>query len=620
MEKPTLWKRIKTPPRLPAKWSWAVTLALLLLAAIGLTCLCLIIGTLDFRRDRFLAYMDDPLLLLLNFAPVFLTLFLCYLLDNKAWIAYVTTGLIFLLISFTNYYKVMLRGEPFTFSDFTLVKEGAGIAGNYKFPLPNWFYISVALLIGGALVLGRYGRAKFSEKKGWMRLILLLLVIALGAGAWFTWYRDTDRYDQMLYVNEGTFNVWKDVDNYASKGVIYSFMNSVSEAFPAAPEGYSDEKAIEILSRYDNLSIPEDQKVNVVVTMLESFSDLSMFDELTFTADPYEAWHALEAESYTGLLISDTIGGGTNNAERSFLTGFTYPHPSYRGMTNSFVHCFRAMDYQTDGAHPGYDWFYSRKDVNDRLGFERYLLKENFWNKETDVEHAMDDVFFPTMRRVYEEEAMDGQPYFSFSVSYQNHSPYNTESLDGGEYLSHDKLNDEAYYLINNYLNGVKDTGDRLGAYVDSFRNDAEPVVLLFFGDHKAAFGNANCYYEDLGLNAQIYTPAGCWDMYTTPYLIWANDAAKEILGDRFHGTGDTISPAFLMAELFEVCGWEGNAWMQYQREVAEVLPVIHCDFMFMEKGKLTYELSEAAQAVYDEFQIVQYYMRDEYIRYYTNS
>ena len=53
-------------------------------------------------------------------------------------------------------------------------------------------------------------------------------------------------------------------------------------------------------------------------------------------------------------------------------------------------------------------------------------------------------------------------------------------------------------------------------------------MVMLFFGDHKATFGNANCYYEDMGINAQIYTPEGCWDLFTTPYLIWANDAAKQ--------------------------------------------------------------------------------------------
>ncbi len=165
MKKRNFWQRIKTPPKLPTAWSWVVTLGLLLVAAVGLTCLCLVIGTVNFQWIRFRAYLDDPQILLFNFAPIFLSLFLCYVLDNKAWVAYVTTGLLFVLISFANYYKVMLRGEVFTFSDFTLVKEGAGIAGNYQFPLPIWVFIAIGLLLGGALVLARYGRARFTKKK-----------------------------------------------------------------------------------------------------------------------------------------------------------------------------------------------------------------------------------------------------------------------------------------------------------------------------------------------------------------------------------------------------------------------------------------------------------------------
>ena len=616
MEKRSVWQRIKTPPQLPAKWSWAVTLGLLLFSAVGLTCLCLVISTQNFQWDRFSSYWDDPQVLLLNFTPIFLCLLLFYVSDNRAWVAYLTTGTLFVLLSFINYYKVVLRGESFAFSDFYLVKEGTGIAGQYEFPLPVWLFIAIGLLIGGALVLARYGRARFPKKLRWLRLLLLILIVALAVGAWLNWYQDDFLYEELFLVNEGPFQVWKSVDNYAAKGFVYSFIRSIAEAFPPAPEGYSSEKAIEILSQYDNIAIPAEQKVNVVVTMLESFSDLSMFDSIPFTADPYEAWHALEKESYTGLLITDTVGGGTDNAERSFLTGFTYPLPSFRGMTNSYVHLFRAMDYQTDGGHPGYEWFYDRKEVNRRLGFERYLLKETFWDDISEEEYVMDKDFFPALRRVYEEETADGKPYFSFSVSYQNHSPYNTTSLDGGEFVSGKGLNEEAYYLINNYLNGIQDTAQQVSAYVDRFREDKEPVVMLFFGDHKPTFGNANCYYETMGLNSQIYTPEGCWDIFTTPYLIWANDAAKEILGDKFRGTGDTLSPAFLMAELFEVCGWQGNNWMQYQREVAKAVPVFHGDFIFMENGKLTRELSEAGQAVYDEFQIVQYYLQDEYIRY----
>lgn len=91
---------------------------------------------------------------------------------------------------------------------------------------------------------------------------------------------------------------------------------------PQKPDGYSARKAEDLLSAYPEADIPEGQRVNVIATMLESFSDLSVFGTVSdrFVQDPYADFHALQAESYTGTLISDTIGGGTINAERAFLT------------------------------------------------------------------------------------------------------------------------------------------------------------------------------------------------------------------------------------------------------------------------------------------------------------
>ena len=84
---------------------------------------------------------------------------------------------------------------------------------------------------------------------------------------------------------------------------------------------------------------------------------------------------------------------------------------------------------------------------------------------------------------------------------------------------------------MNNYLGSVASTGKQLAAYVDSFRDDPEPVVLVFFGDHKPTLGAGNSFYEELGVNVQEGTAEGFYNLYTTPYLIWTNDAAKAVLG-----------------------------------------------------------------------------------------
>lgn len=602
------WSYLKNPKGASSKTHWFVTVGLLLCAIIATHLLCQMVSTLDMSRPRFSSYFHFPTIFLLNLLPVALLIVFTYFLTNRAWLAFLIPTPIFVIICFVNYFKVALRGDPFRAVDIMTAGEGLGIVGQYELVFPWVFFAAIFLWIGITLLLWRYAKFRIPKKCWYIRVIAIVLCIALGAFAWCAWYTDDELYDSQN--NGSLFNLWRDAENYASHGSLYAFIHSISDAIVRPPEGYSEEKAKQILSEFTDTDIPENEKVNIVVTMLESFSDLSKLEEINFTADPYEMYHELLEECYTGNLISDSIGGETINAERAFLTGFTFPQPSYNSDSNSFVRYFRSQGYQTDGSHPGHDWFYNRQNISRCLGFDRYLFMENHYQKLTNSEYALDDVLFPELARIYDTESADGQPYFTFTVSYQNHSPYENTHLQGAEYVSHEGISDEAYYLVNNYLNGVNDTIRHVANYIDSFRDNEEPVVLLFFGDHKPTFGAGNCYYEEMGVNAQDLSPEGCENLYTTPYFIWANDAAKEVLELDFSTPGRTISPAFLMAELFDVCGWEGPAWMQYQREARETIPVLHRDRIFMVDGSLTDTLTAEAKAVYKEFAIVQYYER----------
>ncbi len=598
------------PPELSGRVRLALTIGLLCLAAVCLTALTLMLSTLDFSRGRFSSYFHEPAIWLLNLLPIFLLMTLCYFATNRAWLAFLLPAALLFVMCFINYFKVALRGDPFVAADVLLVGEAAGVVSDYTLKLPLWFFLALTAILAGTLTLFYLAREKVAKKLWWVRVLACLGCLGALLGAWGLWYSDTGLYNAQE--NHSLFNAWKDAEEYASHGFVYSFFHSFTEVLPGEPDGYSEEEAEKLLSPYRDEAIPENQRINVVVTMLESFSDLSQFGCLSFTQDPYSAFHALEAESYHGYLLTDTIGGGTINAERSFLTGFTYPQPYYRGETNSFVRYFTALGYRTDGSHPGDDWFYSRQSINARLGFERYLFMQNHYSALNDEEHTSDAALFPELRRIYTEQTASGEPYFSFSVTYQNHSPYPVDALTGGEYLPQGDLPDEAYFEINNYLAGVADTGRQLASYVDSFRDDTQPVVLVFFGDHKPSFGVGNRYYEALGINAQEGSPEGCLNLYSTPYLIWANDAAKALLGKDFSGEGRMISPAFLMAELFDCCGWQGPAWMQYQRQTAQTVPVMHQRKLFSENGVMTDCLSKEAQQVYRSFEIVQYYMRTQ--------
>ena len=120
-----------------------------------------------------------------------------------------------------------------------------------------------------------------------------------------------------------------------------------------------------------------------------------------------------------------------------------------------------------------------------------------------------------------------------------------------------------------------------------------------------------------MGVNVLEGTAEGCRNLYSTPYLIWANDAAKELLGSDFTGQGEMISPCYLMSVLFDQCGWEGPAWMQLQRQVREVCPVMHQDTMYLsDSGVLTDSLPASAVQAHHDYAVAEYYLRKTLVTY----
>ena len=608
-------KKEKKFLQLSPRMSWVATVLLFLFALMGIHLLCQMIGTLEFNRWRFTSYFHHPTIFFLNLLPVAVLMFFFYFVSNRAWVSYLITGTIAMGMEYVNYFKVAYRGDPFVAEDIFLFSEAANVVTELNVEIPTWFWFSIFLLIAGTVVLFFLGRAKIPKKLWWLRVAGAVLCIGFAFLSWKVWYTDMNLYN--IQLNYDDFSGSRDSEYQASHGFFWSFMRSVYLAIPTPPEGYTDEEAEELLGAYEDVAIPEAERVNIVGVMFESFSDFSQLEGVEFVKDPYETFHALQEECYHGSLIADTIGGGTVNTERGFLTGFSYPQPSYRVPTSSYVHYLKSLGYTAEGGHPGNDWFYNRRNVNAYLGFDSYLFIENHYETLSPQKpHADDNVVLPDVRRIYEEKAAEEAPYFSFTVTFQNHTPYIAQYLVGEEYVKQGELSVENYYQLNNYLHGVADTAEQMAAFVDSFRNDTEPVVLILFGDHKPTLGVDNACYAELGLDISETTNDGCRNLYEAPYLIWANDAAKAILGDNFHGEGRTLSPCFLMSELFDVCGWTGPAWMQYQRSFRDEVSVMQKDTMYLYEGVLHYALPDEVVVRMRQYNRVEYYVRHELYAY----
>ena len=580
------------------------TMAMLLFSGASLGLISLYFATGSHGLPLFRFYLTQPTVLVLNLLPFVLLNLLLFALFNRAWAAFALNGAVCLFFSWAQYWKLMGRNDPIYAEDLTIISEAAQMAGQYvQF---TWqIGLSAAIFLAGIGVLllfrGRIRKRSF-------RLGLAAALVALCAWLYPNFYADEATYNAMTVWPQ--VNQWFDTNRYISRGGIYPFLHSIPDAIPTPPEGYDAAETETALSAYPSDDIPEAEKVSIIVTQLEAFTDFSEHTDRITGADPYAVYHEVLAESYHGTLLPNVFSGGTIDTERCVLTGFSVLE-SFRRPSWSYARYFADQGYTITGSHAGYEAFYNRLNVNANLGIPDFRFIEEYY--ENYVQGIPMDEYYLTDVAEHTLAAMAEGPVFSFNVTYQNHGPYSAEVQQFQEvYVPKDGLSDSDWHIVNNYLAGVEDTANRMAAMLDTFRNVEEPVILVFYGDHKPWLGEQSVTYGALGIDISFQDDESFYNYYATDYLIWANDAAKAALGCDFVGQGPDISPCFLMNVLFEQCGWEGPGFQKLTDEVLAQVPMLHTTGRYLVDGAITTDLSEPRQALVDQMTNAQYYLAQD--------
>ena len=575
-------------PRRAAFWLWNGLL--MLGAALALGLLCLMLAPAQYGWELFYDYFAHPALVALNLLPPVVLMALLFGLTGRAWLAYALTALPVLALAAANAYKMFFRDDPVIAADLLLLGEAGNMAGKYQLFLFGKLAAALACALLSAALLALLARGRPRAR---FRALTAGAAMACAAALAPLYASDQAYQDN---ASEEHINKWSVTQQYVSRGLLYPFLHSVKDAFPRPPEGYDQREAEGWLAQYEDAAIPEDKKVNLVGIMLEAFTDFSQFEEIQFSQDVYAIWHALEAEGYSGALLSNIFAGGTVNTERAFLTGVADGNYDYRGDAPSYVRYLKGQGYRATGSHPSYNWFYNRQNVNAYLGFDSYRFTEDYFGPVYGADPVLnDDGFLPDLTRTVLEQLEQDAPLFSFSVTYQGHGPYGDRECWWGEpedFFTNPGLDDASRYILSNYLGSVMATQRHLADMVDAFRASDEPIVLVVFGDHKPWLGNGNSVYHALGVTLDQDSREGFYNYWSTPYLIWANEAAKAAVGRDIAGEGPDISPCFLMNVLFEQLGWTGDAYMQAADQCRAQLPVIHSHGVRLTaSGELTAQL-----------------------------
>lgn len=596
------------------KRSVLLAAAAVLLTAAGTTFLSLTLAFWTGQRVIFRSYFDRPLVLLLNFLPVLLLQLLLAAVTGRQWVAFLLTALPVFLGGVGNFFKMSVRSTPFVVSDLAYLRTAFGVAGNYSFRPNSRMWIFLAYIIGAALVLFLL-RRRLDGGVPLIRVSSVVLLTVLGAVLWKGPYSSKELYtDPAICTEDGCTGINGEIREYITKGFVYPLIYSVGEYMDTVPKNYSREQAAALLEELGDSPIPEDKKVNVIVFQLESFTDLRRAGIKGISEDAYGIYDGIREESLHGNMVVSVFGGGTIETEHSVLTGdhryFQVEQPAL-----SYPRYFVENGYAAVGGHP-METYYDRNKINGFLGFESYRFSKNGFYMGKNLKTLepdwwySDSVFFPSVLEQYRTLTGEGKNVFSFNVTMQGHGQYSEEELlfegcyDGGDYTG------ERAVALGNYLGSLRETQKYMKDFLDALREDEEPCVVVFYGDHVGDFTNGNTA-ELIGLDPNTRT--GHYRMFSTEYLIWANDAAEAVTGKSVSGAGPAISPNYLLPLLFSELGWEGDSYTKYLQELMVKLPVVTSNGFYVENGVMTFQLSDEGKEKLNEYKCVEIYRNRDY-------
>lgn len=571
--------------------------------------------------------IDSPSLFILNYLPILLLMLMLYFISGNCIFASGIPFMIFTAAAFANRTKSTLRQDPLVPSDLSVITEVKSILQNYD---KIYMILAIAaVLITLAIIALAFLFFKKSDK-------LTVKKRILGAGGciacfvimFSTSYSNTELYNS--YAVDG--NIYFKVNQYISKGFLYSFIYDINNLKVEKPSSYNPEAFNAIDDTAESTELNDISKPNIVMIMSEAFSDISNSESINFDeyGDPLEFYNQFinRDDVISGHIVVPNFGGGTSDTEFDVLTGCSTKYIDSSQVSYNFIRkpmeamprLLKNIGYDTLAIHPGYGWFYNRTNVYKNMGFDDFIYLEEDFDPSTQNKggYISDEVTTQSIIDNFENHVKNNDdPIFEFCVTIQNHGPYEEKYENLKTNFSTDiQLTDDEKAIYSGYFQGIDDADAQIETLVNYFESIDEPVVLIFFGDHLPGFSNGMSYFSqfrpDIDLNGNQWQQMKA---YETPFFIWANDVALKTTNFSENAknikmpVNDIISSFYLGTTVMELLDM-GNIspLFGFVNELRGSLPVASSNVYMYPDGTLSDTIDESKAADIQKYKEWIYY------------
>lgn len=466
------------------------------------------IKAIGFMRDHTIAYLYNAYI-------IFCIYCFTFLFRRRNFVRFLISFLL-LTMGVANCIVLSNRISPLGFPDFGLIGDLLTMEGTNYFP---WYEalacgLAASVCIFLLFILYRRGLRHISRFKFWMRgLFFAGLILSIGP---VTQALRTAGYIDAYFGNLA--------QGYLDNGYVYGFATSALDRGMTQPIMYSKSTVNAILKEEKNKNTvtSSDEMPNIVVMLLESFSDPDEIKFLSTDQDPVPFFHQLRDNYSSGYLTVPVVGAGTCNTEFEVLTGMScqffgpgeYPQKTIFheiDYCESYADILKDLNYKSCVVHNNGGNFYSRKNAFSKMGFDRFICKETLdINEFTPLgSWPTDDILIqPTIDVMDSTEEKD----FVYTITVEAHGDYPTTQIVENPAISVNAKGktQEENYQWSYYINQLHEVDDFLSKYIQALDDRGEPTLVIMFCDH----------YPSLNL---VDSDVKKRDLYKTKYITWNN-------------------------------------------------------------------------------------------------
>ncbi|MBH1940783.1 sulfatase-like hydrolase/transferase [Mobilitalea sibirica] len=535
--------------------------------------------------------ITNPLMFFFNVLIVLVTMSATMMFSRRLFMM-TLVSVMWLSLGLINFILMSYRSTPLTSMDFFMLKSVIGI-------IPLYLSIVQIILIAIMIVIVIAAMFYLWKKLKKNRVIFKIPLFIIGISAILMLVISSIA----LKINALSNSFGNLPDAFSNYGFAYCFSNSIFDLGIKEPDEYSEEYVHEVKEKIEkepvnnnsdidtvtNDKITDDsetgdlneqgeievtpkvnvnvqRKPNIIMVQLESFFDVNLLLDYSFSENPVPNFTLLKEQYSSGFLTVPSFGAGTANTEFEVLTGMNndhfgtgeYPYKTILQSTTSesIPYNLAERGYHSHVIHNNTAIFYDRHKVFPKLGFDSFNSIE--YMNDIEYNHsgwAKDKVLtveiMKALQAFYKRD-------FIYTISVQPHGKYPetaveddqkiTVRIDAEKRLQLEKIYNEnknsdqestssineteAYGIeefgeqddkvdvsdftkshknrVEYFVNQLAETDQFIGELVEELSDFAEPTVVVFFGDHLPSLSIEN---EDL-LNHNVFQ---------TEYVLWSN-------------------------------------------------------------------------------------------------